>query len=153
MKHINWDEYFMALAEISAMRSKDPNTQVGATLVNTNNRVIGLGYNGMPKGNDNFPWQREGKPIDTKYPYVIHAEMNALLNATVSVNGSRLYVSLFPCSNCSKLIAQSRIEEIIYSSDKYKGLEDNIIAKNIFKNSNIKTRQIKKMKITIHNEK
>lgn len=149
MKHIDWDTYFMSLANISAMRSKDPNTKVGATLVNTSNRVIGLGYNGMPKGNDNLPWNRKGELENTKYPYVIHAEMNALLNATVPVQNSRLYVSLFPCSACAKLISQSGIVEIIYSNDKYMDTTDNKISKNILKNSNVKIRKMNKIEIKI----
>ncbi len=139
----------MSLAAISAMRSKDPNTQVGATLVNKYNRVIGLGYNGMPQGNDNLPWAKEGKLEDTKYPYVIHAEMNALLNATVPVRNSRLYVSLFPCAACAKLISQAGIVEIIYSDDKYKDTTDNKISQNILKNSNVKIRKMNKIEIKI----
>ncbi len=140
----------MALAKISGMRSKDPNTKVGAVLKNNNNRVIGLGYNGMPKGNDDdFSWERTGESSQTKYPYVVHAEMNAILNAIKSVDNSILYVSLFPCSNCAKFIVQAGVNEIIYEDDKYDGTEDNKIAKNIFNKSSLKFRKINQIKIKI----
>ncbi len=150
MKILNWDQYFMALAKISAMRSKDPNTQVGAVLVNDQNRVIGLGYNGMPKGNDiDFPWIRDGQGITTKYPYVVHAEMNAILNAIKSVTQSRLYVSLFPCSSCAKFVAQAGVKEIIYEDDKYQNTEDDQIAKLIFEKSHVSFRKIAVINIKV----
>ena len=139
----------MALAKISAKRSKDPNTKVGATLVNDKKRVIGLGYNGMPHGDDSFSWSREGSKLDNKYSYVVHAEINAILNATDNPNGAILYASLFPCSNCAKICSQAGIKEIVYEEDKYEGTEDNMIAKKIFKKLNIKIRKIKSMKICI----
>ncbi|WKX02364.1 deoxycytidylate deaminase [Candidatus Mycoplasma mahonii] len=149
MKSINWDEYFMALAKVSALRSKDPNTKVGATIVNKKKRVIGLGYNGMPSGNDDFPWSREGKHVDTKYPYVIHAEMNAVLNAISNLEDSMLYVSLFPCSTCAKFLIQAGITEIIYENDKYKNTEDNLIAKDILKKSSITFRKMEPFELKI----
>ena len=118
--YISWDEYFMGIALLAAMRSKDPNTQVGACIVSPDNIIISTGYNGMPKGcsDDEFPWDREGP--DAKYPYVVHAELNAILNANGrDLRGSRVYVALFPCNECAKAIIQSGIREVIYLSDKY----------------------------------
>ncbi len=114
---ISWDEYFMGVALLSAYRSKDPSTQVGACIVNQDKRIVGVGYNGLPRGlNDSdFPW--EEKP--TKYEFVVHAELNAILNSIKSLQGCRLYVSLFPCNECAKAIIQSGIKEIIYMDDKY----------------------------------
>ena len=126
---LSWDDYFMGLAHLSAMRSKDPSTQVGAAIVNPQHRVIGIGYNGFPFGCDDdvFPWAREGKSNDTKYPYVVHAELNAILNCSQSCRGCTLYVSLFPCNECAKAIIQSGIAKIVYESDKYADT-DNVIA-------------------------
>ena len=120
-KVLSWDEYFMGLAHLSAMRSKDPSTQVGACIVNPYNRVAGIGYNGLPMGcnDDEFPWEREGSTLDTKYVYVVHAELNAILNSTTSLQGCTLYVSLFPCNECAKAIVQAGIKKIVYESDKY----------------------------------
>lgn len=119
---ITWDQYFMGVAKLSAYRSKDPNTQVGACIVNNDNRIVGVGYNGLPRGceDDKFPWSvREGALYDTKYPYVVHAELNAILNSTQKLQNCRIYVSLFPCHECTKAIIQSGIKEVIYDSDKY----------------------------------
>ncbi len=113
-KVLSWDEYFMGLAHLSAMRSKDPSTQVGACIVNPYNRVVGIGYN-----DDEFPWEREGSTLETKYVYVVHAELNAILNSTTSLQGCTLYVSLFPCNECAKAIVQAGIKKIVYESDKY----------------------------------
>nr|WP_233262774.1 cytidine/deoxycytidylate deaminase family protein [Mycoplasma sp. NEAQ87857] len=132
----------MLLAKTSAFRSKDPNTQVGACIINDKKRVIALGYNGMPQGLDKiFPWDRDKEEGLNKYPYVIHAEINAILNATVSVDQGILYTSLFPCSNCAKTIVQSGIKEIVYESNKYQGTTDQKIAQFIFDQTNVKTRQ------------
>lgn len=120
--YISWDQYFMGVALLAAMRSKDPNTQVGACIVGEDNRILSTGYNGFPYGcsDDEFPWEREGDACDTKYPYVVHAELNAILNARgKSLAGARIYVCLFPCNECAKAIIQSGITEIIYISDKY----------------------------------
>lgn len=125
LDYINWDEYFMSLAIISSMRSKDPNTQVGACIVDVNNNVLSLGYNGTPIGfsDDEFPWERSNDdPIKTKYPYVCHSELNAVLNAArngVKLFGATLYVTLFPCNECTKSIIQSGIKKIVYLDDKY----------------------------------
>ena len=118
--YISWDEYFMGVAMLAARRSKDPNTQVGACIVSQDNIIISTGYNGMPKGcsDDVFPWEREGE--QTKYAYVVHAELNAILNANGrDLRGSRLYVALFPCNECAKAIIQSGVKEVFYLSDKY----------------------------------
>ncbi|MBR3201746.1 MAG: dCMP deaminase family protein [Mogibacterium sp.] len=118
--YISWDEYFMGVAILAAKRSKDPNTQVGACIVDKNNVILTTGYNGFPKGcsDDEFPWDREGEI--TKYPFVVHAELNAILNASgKDLSGSRIYVALFPCNECAKAIIQSGIKEVIYLSDKY----------------------------------
>lgn len=118
--YISWDEYFMGIAMLAAKRSKDPNTQVGACIVSQDNIIISTGYNGMPKGcsDDEYPWDREG--AETKYPFVVHAELNAILNANGrDLRGSRIYVALFPCNECAKAIIQSGVREICYLSDKY----------------------------------
>jgi len=130
---ISWDEYFMGMAHLSALRSKDPNTQVGACIIDKDKKVVSIGYNGMPRGcNDNdFPWAREGGFLDTKYAFVVHAELNAILNSPRSVNGCTIYVSLFPCNECAKAIIQSGIREIIYDSDKYKDTPSIIASKRM----------------------
>ena len=120
--YISWDEYFMGIALLSAMRSKDNNSQVGACIVSPENKILSLGYNGMPIGcnDDDMPWEREGSDLDTKYMYVCHSELNAILNSpNHDLRGSRMYVTLFPCNECAKAIIQSGIREIIYFSDKY----------------------------------
>ena len=122
MDVLSWDEYFMGLAHLSAMRSKDPSTQVGAVIVSGEHRVVSIGYNGFPNGcsDDEFPWEREGDTLKTKYPYVTHSELNAILNYSGgSLAGAKLYVSLFPCNECAKAIIQSGIKEVIYDCDKY----------------------------------
>ena len=118
---LSWDEYFMGVAKLSSLRSKDPSTQVGCCIVNENKKIVAVGYNGMPLGcNDNdFPWSvKEGSLENTKYAYVVHAELNAILNSTQQLKGCTIYVSLFPCNECSKAIIQSGIKEIVYMSDK-----------------------------------
>ena len=120
--YLSWDEYFMGIALLSSYRSKDPNTQVGACIVNEHNKIMSVGYNGFPIGcsDDEFPWDREGDPYDTKYLYVCHAELNAILNNDgSSLSGCRIYVALFPCNECAKAIIQSSIKEVVYLSDKY----------------------------------
>lgn len=124
--YISWDEYFMGIALLSAKRSKDPSTQVGACIVNDKNKIVGAGYNGLPIGcsDDEFPWQKEGEFLDTKYPYVCHAELNAILNNIgMDLKGCKIYTALFPCNECTKAIIQSGIGEVIYLSDKYAGNE------------------------------
>ncbi|WP_254616025.1 cytidine/deoxycytidylate deaminase family protein [Mycoplasma sp. OR1901] len=141
----------MALTKLSALRSKDPNTKVGACIINARKRVIGMGYNGMPSGNDNdFPWTRDAKEEkDNKYPYVVHAEINAILNSTTQLENAVLYTSLFPCSNCSKTIVQSGIKEIVYLEDKYHDTDDAWISRKILKDSGIKTRKLEPLNITL----
>lgn len=149
-RKISWEEYFLGLVQLSAMRSKDPNTQVGAVLVNEDNRIVGMGYNGMPNGDDSFPWDRESNQgKDTKYPYVVHAELNAILNTTAPTKDTRLYVSLFPCSSCAKLIAQAGIKEVCYIDDKYRDTEDGEIARFIFDKCGVKYKQCKALKVEI----
>ena len=137
MDYISWDEYFMGIAMLAAKRSKDPSTQVGACIVSPDNIIISTGYNGMPKGcsDDEFPWERDGAAeIDTKYPFVVHAELNAILNANGrDLRGSRLYVALFPCNECAKAIIQSGIKEVIYLSDKYCDTPSNSASKRMLR--------------------
>ncbi|MEG1066520.1 MAG: dCMP deaminase family protein [Erysipelotrichaceae bacterium] len=136
---LNWDEYFMGLAHLSAMRSKDPNTQVGAVLVSNDKRVVGIGYNGFPNGcnDDDFPWEREGKSNDTKYPYVVHTELNAILNSNKDLRGCSIYVSLFPCNECAKAIIQSGIKKIVYECDKYSLTDGTLASKRMLKAANV----------------
>ena len=120
--YISWDEYFMGVALLAAQRSKDPSTQVGACIVSPENKILSVGYNGMPTGcdDDDFPWAREGDRLETKYPYVCHAELNAILNTRgFNLTGSKIYVPLFPCNECAKAIIQAGIRTVIYLSDKY----------------------------------
>ena len=120
--YITWDEYFMGVAKLAGMRSKDPNSQVGCCIVSKDNKILSMGYNGFPKGcsDDDFPWAREGDPLETKYLYVTHSELNAILNYQgESLKGAKLYVSMFPCNECAKAIIQSGIETVIYELDKY----------------------------------
>ena len=129
------DEYFMGLAHLSALRSKDPNTQVGAAIVDENHKVVSVGYNGFPTGvsDDEFPWSREGDVLTSKYAFVVHAELNAILNSQRSVRGCTIYVSLFPCNECAKAIIQSGIKKIVYESDKYNGVDTNIASKRMLR--------------------
>ena len=142
--YLSWDEYFMAVALLSAQRSKDPNTQVGACVANEQNKIVGVGYNGFPWGcsDDELPWAREGTFLDTKYPYVCHAEVNAVLNSiTYNLNNCRIYVGLFPCNECTKVIIQAGIKEIIYMSDKYKDTDTVRAAKMMLDRAGISYRQ------------
>jgi dCMP deaminase len=153
--YLSWDEYFMAVALLSAERSKDPNTQVGACIVNASNKIVGVGYNGFPIGcsDDELPWDREGDFLDTKYPYVCHAELNAVLNSiTRDLSGCRLYVALFPCNECAKIIIQSGIKEIIYLSDKYSETDVVRASKRLFNSAGISWRKIvtQRDRITVH---
>lgn len=137
--YIRWDDYFMGVAMLAARRSKDPNTQVGACIVSKDNIIVSTGYNGMPKGcsDDMFPWEREGG--ETKYPYVVHAELNAILNASGrDLRGTRLYVALFPCNECAKAIIQSGVTEVIYLSDKYDGTPANAASKRMLAAAGVK---------------
>ena len=145
--YLSWEEYFMGLAILSAERSKDPSTQVGACIVDENNKIISVGYNGAPIGYDDdkdMTWERDGSFLDTKYAYVCHSELNAILNSKVKVEGCKLFVTLFPCNECAKVIIQSGIKEVIYLSDKYNGTEGNIAAKKMLDVCGIKYREYKK---------
>lgn len=133
--YISWDEYFMGIALLSAERSKDPNTQVGACIVSDDNKILSVGYNGAPIGFDDdidMKWERVGEPLETKYLYVCHAELNAILNSNCDLRGSKIYVALFPCNECAKAIIQSGIKEVIYREDKYANTENVIASKKMF---------------------
>lgn len=142
---LSWDAYFMFTAALAARRSKDPSTQVGACIVDGDNRIVGTGYNGFPRGisDDSLPWAREAaSPLDTKYPYVIHAEANAILNKNAAtLMGARLYVGLFPCNECAKTIIQSGIVEVVYASDKYHDATPFVAARRLFALAGVRTRQ------------
>ena len=142
--YISWDEYFMGISLLSCLRSKDPNTQVGACIVNGDNHIVSVGYNGLPRGcsDDEYPWDRTADaPNKTKYPFVCHAELNAILNSAHSdLRGSRVYVTLFPCNECAKAIIQSGIREIIYLSDKYHDTNASIASRRLFNMAGVKYR-------------
>ena len=136
--YINWDEYFMGVALLAAMRSKDPSTQVGCCIVDGANRILSTGYNGFPYGcsDDEYPWDRTGE--DTKYPFVVHAELNAILNAQgKSLAGAKLYVALFPCNECAKAIIQSGIKEVVYLSDKYANTAGTLASKRMLRSAGV----------------
>lgn len=143
--YISWDEYFMGVALLAAMRSKDPGTQVGACIVNADKKILSTGYNGFPTGisDDNFPWAREGEFLETKYPYVCHAELNAILNQPgTSLQGCSIYVALFPCNECCKAIIQAGISEVVYLSDKYADTESTLASKRMFQAVGVKLRRM-----------
>lgn len=151
-KVISWDQYFMGVAKLSAYRSKDPNTQVGACIVSPENKIVGVGYNGLPWGceDDQFPWSnREGDMYDTKYPYVVHAELNAILNSIQKLKDCRIYVSLFPCHECVKAIIQSGIKEIIYEDDKYNDTPSDKAAKRMLDAAGVTYKKMKQFDIFI----
>ncbi|WP_040639817.1 deoxycytidylate deaminase [Pseudoramibacter alactolyticus] len=132
--YLSWDQYFMGIALLSAQRSKDPGTQVGACIVSPENKILSMGYNGMPIGcsDDEMPWAREGDPLDTKYLYVCHAEFNAILNSGAkTLQGATLYVTLFPCNECTKAIIQCGIKKVVYMEDKYPDSDAVIAAKRM----------------------
>lgn len=141
--HITWNECFMRMAHVIAERSKDPSTQAGAVIVDERNVVMGLGYNGFPRGVDNgdFPWEREGTFLETKYAYVCHAEENAIYNSSGSVRGGTIYATLFPCNECAKSIIQNGITEVIFESDKYKDVDAFVAARKMFDAAGVKYRQ------------
>jgi dCMP deaminase len=143
--YLSWDEYFMGIALLSAQRSKDPSTQVGACIVNDDKKIVGVGYNGFPMGcnDDELPWEREGAFLETKYPYVCHAELNAILNSiSRDLKGCSIYVALFPCNECAKAIIQSGIKEIVYLSDKYKHTDIVIASKRMLNQAGIVMREL-----------
>ena len=143
--YISWDEYFMGVAQLAAMRSKDPSTQVGCCIVDEQNRILSTGYNGFPQGcdDDEFPWGRDESQGETKYPYVVHGELNASLNNRgKSLQGSRLYVGLFPCNECAKAIIQAGVAEVIYLSDKYANTPSTQASKRMLAAAGVKLRQL-----------
>lgn len=134
--YISWDEYFMGVAALAGMRSKDPNTQVGACIVSEDNKILSIGYNGFPKGceDDEFPWARSGEENETKYPFVTHSELNAILNYRGgSLEGAKIYVTLFPCNECAKAIIQSGIKTVVYGCDKYAAMASTLASKRMFR--------------------
>lgn len=145
--YISWDEYFMGVARLAGMRSKDPHSQVGSCIVSRNNKILSIGYNGFPRGcsDDEYPWAREGDALNTKYLYVTHSELNAILNYRGgSLEGSKIYVSLFPCNECSKAIIQSGISEIIYDDDKYPDSDAVIASRRMLQSAGVKVRRYKR---------
>lgn len=138
--YLKWDEYFMGIALLSAMRSKDPHTSVGSCIVSRDNKILSVGYNGMPLGcsDDEYPWEREGDALNTKYFYVCHAELNAILNYTgTDMHDARIYTTLFPCNECTKALIQTGISEIIYYSDKYRDSDSTIAAKRMLDSAGV----------------
>lgn len=143
--YISWDEYFMGVALLSACRSKDPGTQVGACIVNRQNKIVGAGYNGMPIGcnDDEFPWSKQGDFLETKYPYVCHAELNAILNNIgMDLHGCKIYTALFPCNECAKAIIQAGITEVIFLSDKYNGQNSAIASRKMLETAGVLCRKV-----------
>ena len=150
--YISWDEYFMGIAMLSGMRSKDPNTQVGACIVSRDNKILSMGYNGFPIGcsDDDFPWEREGEPLDNKYFYSTHSELNAILNYRGgSLEDTKIYVTLFPCNEFAKAIIQSGIKEVIYDCDKYSNTASVMASKRMFEAAGIKVRRYARTDRTI----
>ncbi len=143
--YLSWDDYFMAVALLSAQRSKDPNTQVGACIVNRQKRVVGVGYNGFPTGcsDETLPWCREGDFLDTKYPYVCHAELNAVLNSVPgNLTNCTIYTALFPCNECAKVIIQAGIQEVVYLSDKYADTDSVRASRRMFDQAGVAARRL-----------
>ena len=146
LDYISWDEYFMGVALLSARRSKDPNTQVGACIVNDKFKIVGTGYNGLPIGcsDDEFPWAKQGDFLDTKYPFVCHAELNAILNNIgMDLRGCKIYTALFPCNECTKAIIQSGITEVVYLSDKYENTDTAKASRLMLTKAGISFRKVK----------
>jgi dCMP deaminase len=142
----------MGIVKLAALRSKDPSTQVGAIIVNDKKQILASGYNGFPRGLDDnvYSWNRESEDWeDSKYPYVVHAEANAILNATTTLDNAKIYVSLFPCNECAKLIIQSGIKTVYYSCDKYNGTQINNVSKRLFKNSKVEFIEIPDVKVEV----
>ena len=150
--YIGWDDYFMGVSLLAADRSKDPSTQVGACIVSDDNRILSTGYNGFPQGcsDDDFPWNRDESLGETKYNFVVHAELNAILNAGgKSLVGSRIFVSLFPCHECAKAIIQSGVKEVVYLSDKYNGTVSDNASKRMLQAAGVKLTKMKPTKAQI----
>ncbi len=145
--HLSWDAYFMGIALLSAQRSKDPGTQVGACIVGEDKKILSVGYNGMPTGcaDEVMPWAREGAPMDTKYLYVCHAELNAILNYSGgNLQGATVYTTLFPCNECAKALIQSGIKRVVYLSDKYSDTDSVHASKLMFKMTGVQFEQYQK---------
>ncbi len=141
--YLSWDQYFMGIATLSAMRSKDPSTQVGACIVNSDKRIVSMGYNGMPRhcSDDEYPWDKCESALDSKYLYVCHAELNAILNCAMgTVSGCTVYTTLFPCNECAKAIIQSGISEVVYMCDKYAETDSVLASKKMFDSAGVKYR-------------
>ncbi len=152
LDYIGWDDYFMGVSLLAANRSKDPSTQVGACIVSDDNRILSTGYNGFPQGcsDDDFPWNRDESQGETKYNFVVHAELNAILNAGgKSLTGSRIFVSLFPCHECAKAIIQAGVKEVVYLSDKYNGTASDNASKRMLNAAGVKLTKIKPTKAQI----
>ncbi len=150
--YISWDDYFMGVALLAAQRSKDPNTQVGACIVDNDKRILSTGYNGFPHGcsDDEFPWNRDEERGETKYQFVVHAELNAILNASgKSLAGSKLYVALFPCHECAKAIIQSGVKEVVYLSDKYHNTSSTVASRRMLDSAGVKLTEFKPSKAEI----
>ncbi len=144
---ISWDEFFMRVAVAAALRSKDPNTQVGACIAGTDHRILSVGYNGTPTGlnDEDFPWETTDNPLNDKHNYVIHAEANAILNFRGSLKeltGATIYVTLFPCQECSKMLVQAGIGEVVYLSDKYHDTEGAAISRSVLDRCGVGYRQV-----------
>ena len=143
--YISWDEYFMGIALLSGCRSKDPGTQVGACIVNKQHKIVGTGYNGLPIGcdDDEFPWDKQGNFLDTQYPYVCHAELNAILNNIgMNLQGCTIYTALFPCNECAKAIIQAGITEVVYLSDKYNGQDSAVASRRMLETAGVTCRKV-----------
>lgn len=153
--YLSWDDYFMSIANLSSLRSKDPKTKVGACIVNENNHIVGVGYNGFPVGisDEVFPWGREGDFLNTKYPYVVHAEQNAILNSHVCARGARLYVSHFPCHECAKYVIQAGIKEVIYMREGGSDEDSKTASKKMFDATGIICRKMALLEITVRQVK
>ena len=150
--YISWDEYFMGVALLASERSKDPSTRVGACIVDGDKRILSTGYNGFPQGcsDEDFPWNREESLGETKYNFVVHAELNAILNAGgKSLVGSRIFVSLFPCHECAKAIIQAGVKEVVYLSDKYNGTASDNASKRMLNAAGVKLTKMKPTKAQI----
>lgn len=152
--YLKWDEYFMGIALLSAQRSKDPNTSVGACIVSEDNKILSVGYNGMPRGcsDDDYPWERDAaSDLENKYLYVCHAELNAILNYTgTNISHAKIYTTLFPCNECTKALIQTGIKEVIYLSDKYADTSSTIAAKRMMKSAGIQYREYQQIQKDIH---
>jgi dCMP deaminase len=155
--YLTWEQYFMAVALLSAQRSKDPNTQVGACIADPRRRIVGVGYAGFPRGcsDDELPWTREGAPLETKYPFVCHAELNAILNRiSTDLTGCTIYTTLYPCNECAKAIIQSGIGEVVFLSDKYRDSDANEAARTMFRLAGVVTRKFDEpLSITLEPER